>query len=153
MVVIKPRALATLAGATSLSFLLTASPAVADLPQEVVLEARITNSGEIVARGAAVDIPLEIRCNTSEYLYISVSATEMSGRNLASGSSGVRSLKVACDGGPASLKVRVKSQDEPFHTGTADVSLYMLGCAPGTDDPDNWICGDKTNDLKVLFER
>jgi hypothetical protein len=133
-----------LAGGAALALLAPAAPALAfdsgDLHLDINVESPIT----LVARGAAIDVPIEIEC-TSDYASVQVSVTERVGNRIVSG---VNYLTVACTGGTQEMVVRVEATNagRPFGRGTAVVTAYIFGCT-------STVCGQESDSDTVRITK
>jgi len=54
-------------------------PAVAFFSGGLFLDVHVESPATLVARGAAVDVPLEVTCNASPNAFVSVTVTQRSG--------------------------------------------------------------------------
>src|SRR6266487_3157123 len=76
-----------------LALFATSGPAVAFFSGGLFLDVQVQSPATLVANGAAVDVPLKITCNATEFASVSVTVTQHSGSGVAQGSGGTG---VAC---------------------------------------------------------
>src|SRR6266487_6115797 len=88
-----------------LALFATGGPAVAFFSGGLFLDVQVESPATLVARGAAVDVPLEVTCNarpgTSS---VQVTVTQKSGSGVAQGST-----SVGCTGSGQQIRVRVRA--------------------------------------------
>lgn len=115
--------------------LLPSSAAVAFISPPLVLLAQPQSPAILVARGAAVDVPVEYTC-TGTGMYINLTLTEKVGKKIASGSSW---MNVSCDGATHRTLIRVAASGTAFAAGSAAAQADVSGCYVRND---RWICGN-----------
>jgi len=123
----------------------TSGPAVAFFSGGLFLEVEIEDSATLVARGAAVDVPVEVTCNATGTVFLRVTVTQRSGGGVASGTG---FAEVACSGAGQTVIVRVSASPSgrAFKQGTAVVTAEIFGCRPT-------ICGQETDTETVTLRR
>jgi hypothetical protein len=123
-----------------------ASPAVAYYSGGLFLDIVAESPGTLLAKGAAVDVPLEYTCNAqSPYISVSVSQRVADG-DLATGAA---TVQVACTGAHQRTTITVPaSGTKAFVKGNAFVSATISGCLPGFIN-----CGSEHDDATVKFRR
>jgi hypothetical protein len=123
-----------------------AGPAVAYYSGGLFLDIVAQSPATLLAKGAAVDIPLEYTCNAqSPYITVSVSQRVADG-DLATGSANVQ---VACTGAHQRTIVTVPaSGTKAFIRGNAFVASGISGCLPNFTN-----CGAEYNNATVSFRR
>ena len=125
---------AILAGA-SFALFAPSGPAVAFSSGGLFLDVQV-QSATLVSRGAAVDVTLEVTCNSPFGADVFVSVTQKSGSGVAQG---FGSTQVGCTGSGEQIVVRVRaSSGKTFKQGTAVVSAEVFGC-------NNVTCGSETD--------
>jgi hypothetical protein len=125
---------AILAGSV-LALFATTGPAVAFFSGGLFLDVQV-ESATLVSRGAAVDVTLEVTCNSPFGADVFVTVTQRSGSGVAQG---FGSESVGCTGSGQQVVVRVfASEGKAFKQGTAVVSAELFGCRPT-------ICGSETD--------
>ena len=136
---------AALLAALALALLAPAGPAVAFSSGGLFLDVQVEEPARLVARGAAVDVPLELTCNASGPVQVFVTVTQRVGRGIAAGS-GFASF--GCTGGGQDVTVRVTASPtgKTFSRGQAVVEAEVFGCRPG-------ICGSETDSEVVELVR
>jgi hypothetical protein len=127
-----------------LALFAAAGPAVAFFSGGLFLDVRVESPATLVARGAAVDVPLEVTCNAGQ-AYVSVTVTQRSGSGVAQGSG---STTVGCTGSRQQILVRVLASGfgKTFKQGTAVASAEISGCTPS-------ICGSETDSQTIAIQR
>jgi hypothetical protein len=129
---------ALLAGG-AVALLSPSSPAVAYSSPPLFLDVSIQSPAHLVARGAAVTIPITTTCSGSQ-AYLSVQITERVGKKVASGST---FLTVGCTGSRQQLAVTVPaSSSTVFSKGTAYVTASLTGCTYS-------FCGEENNSATI----
>jgi hypothetical protein len=119
-----------------------ASPAVAFLSGPLFLDVQV-ESGTLVARGAAVDVVLEVTC-TSPQAFVDVSLTQRAGSGIASGSG---FTTVGCTGAGQRIVVTVTAfGDKAFRKQAAVATASISGCAES-------VCGSETDTATIDLRR
>ncbi len=113
-----------LAGSAAIAALLPTSPAVAFFSGGLSLDISLGSPGTLVAKGAAVTIPVTYSCNGPS-AGISVQATEKTGHTTASGSG---FEQVGCTGSRVTTLVTLQTNGTAFAKGTAAVWATINGC-------------------------
>jgi hypothetical protein len=127
-------AVAILAGA-SFALFAPAGPAVAFSSGGLFLDVQV-QSATLVSRGAAVDVTLEVTCNSPFGADVFVTVTQKSGSGVAQG---FGSESVGCTGSGEQVVIRVQAfGGKAFKQGTAVVSAEIFGC-------NNVTCGSETD--------
>jgi hypothetical protein len=133
----KKLAAITMALATGglLAALSPANPAVAFFSPPLFLEVEIESPAQLVSRGAAVDVTLEVTCTSADAV-VFVSVSQRVGNRVASGSG---SEDIGCTRSGERLLVRVlaSAQGRAFERGDAVVNAQVFGCVPefcGSED-------------------
>ncbi len=116
-----------LSGAAVAALFGTASPALAFLSGGLHLDATAQSPARLVARGAAIDVPVDVECNATQPASLSVSVTERVGKQIATG--GGFAQEVACTGGHQDILIRVTAgPGKAFAKGTAVATAQIYGC-------------------------
>jgi hypothetical protein len=131
--------------AGSLTLLAPAGPAVAFFSGGLFLEIQVEEPARLVARGAAVDVPLEVTCNATEPVLVSVTVTQRVGRGVAVGS-GFASFGCTGSGQDVTVRVTASPAGSAFTRGRAVVDAEVFGCRPN-------ICGSETDSEVVPLRR
>jgi hypothetical protein len=123
----------------------TSGPAVAFFSGGLFLDVQVESPATLVARGAAVDVPLEVTCNATGTVTLYVTVTQRSGSGVASGSG---FTEVACSGSGERVVVRVSASPSgrAFKQGTAVVTAEIFGCR-------QYLCGSETDTETVTLQR
>jgi len=133
------------AGATALlagggfALLSPSSPAVAYSSPPLFLDISIQSPAHLVARGAAVTVPITTSCNSGQ-AYVRVEVTERVGKKVASG---YQYVTVGCTGSRQQSTVTVPSNTSTvFSKGTAYVTATIDGCS-------SYFCGEENNSATI----
>lgn len=105
--------------------------AVADSsPPDPYFNYSVQSTATLVARGAAIRVPVEVTCFPETYTnQIEISVTQrVNGGRLAQGWGYVSVSQ--CDGFPHTVEVPVTSYSNAFKNGTALVDAYVFACTP-----------------------
>jgi hypothetical protein len=117
-------------GGVVLALVASSGPAVAFFSGGLFLDVRVESPASLVARGAAVDVPLKVTCNATGTAFVNVTVTEKAGSGVAQGSG---STSVGCTGSGEQITVRVQaSGGKTFKQGTAVASADIFGCNAST---------------------
>jgi hypothetical protein len=126
---------AILAGA-SFALFAPSGPAVAFSSGGLFLDVQVESPARLVARGAAVDVPVEVTCNATGTVDVFVVVTQKAGSGVAEG---FGFASVGCTGSGEQIIVRVRATGgKTFKQGTAVVSAEIFGC-------NNVTCGSETD--------
>jgi hypothetical protein len=131
------RPLAAIAAGAGLAFAVPALPAVGQFSPPATVSVEVQDEATLVARGAAVLVPVEITCPVgSNFRSVSVQVTQRAGSGIASGSSGTGDF--TCTGSTQVVEVLVPAQGQAFKKGeaVAQASLFLcseFGCQTVTD--------------------
>jgi hypothetical protein len=126
-----------------LALFATTGPAVAFFSGGLFLDVQV-ESATLVSRGAAVDVTLEVTCNTPFGADVFVTVTQRSGSGVAQG---FGSETVGCTGSGEQVVVRAQEfGGKPFKQGTAVVSAEIFGC-------NNVTCGSETDSEVIEIRR
>jgi hypothetical protein len=133
---------AILAGA-SFALFAPAGPAVAFSSGGLFLDVQV-QSATLVSRGAAVDVTLEVTCNSPFGADVFVTVTQKSGSGVAQG---FGSESVGCTGSGEQVVIRVQAfGGKAFKQGTAVVSAEIFGC-------NNVTCGSETDSEVIQLQK
>ena len=121
------RLFAAIAVGGGLAFAIPALPAVGQVSPPSVLSVEVGDEATLVARGAAVLVPVEIRCPAGSTGFLSVRVTQRAGSRIASGSGGTTDF--VCTGATQTVDVLVHAQGQAFKKGpaVAEASLSVCG--------------------------
>ena len=135
-----------LSGAAVVALLGGAGPAVAYDSGGLHLDATAQSPARLVARGAAIDVPVDVECNaTTQFASLSVSVTERVGKQIATGSG---SSQVACPGGHQDILIRVTAgPGKAFAKGTAVATAQIFGCSNDT------ACGSESRTDTIVIRK
>jgi hypothetical protein len=132
-----------LAGGAAVAVLGSSTPAVAYFSGGLHVDVTPLSPATLVARGAAVDVPVDVDCNAS-FADLHLVVTERVGGQTATGQTDV---SVACNGGHQRLLVRVPaSSSKPFSKGQAVVSAEIYGCNTS-------MCGQEQNSVTIQITK
>jgi hypothetical protein len=135
-----------LLAAGSFALLAPAGPAVAFSSGGVFLDVQVEEPAHLVARGAGVDVPLEITCGgVRGTVFVFVTVTQRVSKGVAFGDG---SGEFACTGGGQDVTVRVTADPsgKAFIRANAVIEAEIFGC--GTR-----ICGSETDSETVRLRR
>ena len=117
-------------------------PAVGqDSPPHPVVD---VGTGRLVAKGAAVDVPLEITCNASR-VEVFVTVTQRVSKGVAAGS-GFASFGCTGSGQDVTVRVRASAAGKAFIRGNAVIEAEAFGC-------NRRLCGSETDSETVQLRR
>jgi hypothetical protein len=134
---------AILAGA-SFALFAPSGPAVAFSSGGLFLEVQVESPARMVSRGAAVDVTLEVTCNSPFGADVFVTVTQRSGSGVAQG---FGFETVGCTGSGEQVVIRVQaSGGKAFKQGTAVASAEIFGC-------NNVTCGSETDSEVIEIRR
>jgi hypothetical protein len=129
--------LGAIAVGAGLVAIVPAMPAVGQFSPPTVISVEVQDEATLVARGAAVLVPVEVICPAgSTFRSLSVQVTQRAGSRIASGFGGTSDF--ACTGTTQVVEVLVPAQDQAFKRGqaVAEASLFVcneFGCQSVTD--------------------
>jgi hypothetical protein len=127
-----------------LALFATSGPAVAFFSGGLFLDVQVDSPARLVARGAAVDVPLEVTCNAIGTAFVQVSVTQKAGSGVAEG---FGSTSVGCTGSGQQVIVRVQaSGGKTFKQGTAVATAFVDGC-------NNVTCGSERDSEVIQIQR
>ena len=136
-------AVAVLLAAGSFALFAPSGPAVAFSSGGLFLDVQV-ESATLVARGAAVDVTLEVTCSGTSTAEVFVSVTQRAGSGVARGSG---FENVGCTGSGEQVVIRAQSFGaKAFKQGTAVVSAEIFSC-------NNVLCGSETDSETVELRR
>ena len=119
-----------------LALFATSGPAVAFFSGGLFLDVQVQSPARLVARGAAVDVPLEVTCNAPGSVDVFVTVTQKAGSGVAEG---FGFTSVGCTGSGQQITVRVQaSGGKTFKQGPAVATAEVFGCNRVT-------CGSETD--------
>jgi uncharacterized protein (DUF58 family) len=140
-------ALVALAAGSLLALITSSGPAVAFFSGGLFLDVQVESPASLVARGAAVDVPLEVTCNARPgTAFVQVTVTQRSGSGVARGTA---SENVGCTGSGQQITVRVQATGaKTFKQGTAVVTAEVFGCNANFST-----CGNETDSETIDITR
>jgi hypothetical protein len=139
-------AAATVTAGVACAMVIPASPAVAFFSGGLFLDIVVESPATLLARGAAVDIPVEYTCNG-----VSTGVTVQVSQRVGNGgvATGFGSVEVACTGAHQRTTISVPaSGTKAFTKGNAFVTGTISGCRS-----DFRVCGAETDTATVKFRR
>jgi hypothetical protein len=130
-----------------LALFATVGPAVAFFSGGLFLDVQVESPATLVARGAAVDVPLEVTCNARPGTsFVQVTVTQKSGSGVAQGTG---STSVGCTGSGQQIIVRVAaSGGKTFKQGTAVADAEIFGCNQNFS-----VCGNETDSEVITIQK
>jgi hypothetical protein len=127
-----------------LALFATTGPAVAFFSGGLFLDVQVESPAHLVARGAAVDVPLEVTCNATGSVDVFVSVSQKAGSGVAQG---FGSTRVGCTGSGEQITVRVTaSGGKIFKQGSAVANAEIFGC-------NNVTCGSETDSEVIQVQK
>lgn len=134
---------AALATGGGFAVLSPASSAVAYSSPPLFLDVSVQSPANLVARGAAVSVPVIVTCNSTG-AYVSVRVTEKVGKKIATGAI---DTSVGCTGGHQTFLLTVPAGSGPaFAKGSAYVAAEVSGCTA------NFVCGNEDASATVKIK-
>jgi hypothetical protein len=134
---------AALAGAVAVA-LATASPALAFLSGGLHLEAAAQSPATLLARGAALDVPVSVDCNATQPVFVNVSVTQRVGSQIATGSG---FAQVGCTGGQQDIIIHVTANaGKAFAKRDAVATADISGCNETT-------CGSESTTTTIQVNK
>jgi hypothetical protein len=119
-----------------LALFATSGPAVAFFSGGLFLDVQVESPARLLARGAAVDVPLEVTCNATGPVDVFVSVSQKAGSGVAQG---FGFTSVGCTGSGQQVTVRAQASGaKTFKQGPAVASAEVFGC-------NNVTCGSETD--------
>ncbi len=113
-------------GVAVLMLAASAGPAAAQTPTVVSVE--VGDEATLVARGAAVQVPIEVTCPAGTTAFVSVRVTQRAGSRIASG---FGNTSFVCTGGSQIVDVTVNAQGsgQAFKKGSAVAEASLFVCS------------------------
>jgi hypothetical protein len=137
-------AVVAIAAGAVLALFVVGGPAVAFFSGGLFLDVQVQSPASLVARGAAVDVALEVTCNATPSADVFVTVTQKSGSGVAQG---FGSTSVGCTGSGQRIIVRVRASGaKAFKTGTAVADAEIFGCRPN-------VCGSETDSEVITIQK
>ena len=120
--------LAAIAVGAGLAFGIPALPAVGQVSPPSVISVEVGDQATLVARGAAVLVPVEVRCPAdSPFHSLSVQVTQRAGSKIAYGFGSTSDF--ACTGATQVVNVLVTAQSMAFKKGPAAAQASLFACS------------------------
>jgi hypothetical protein len=140
-------ALVALAAGSLLALFVSSGSAVAFFSGGLFLDVQVESPATLVARGAAVNVPLEVTCNAAPgTASVRVTVTQRSGSGIADGTA---FENVACGGSGQHIVVRVQATGaKAFRQGTAVASAELSGCTANFST-----CGSESDSESITVEK
>jgi hypothetical protein len=127
-----------------LALFATSGPAVAFFSGGLFLDVQVESPARLVARGAAVDVPLEVTCNATGTAFVFVAVTQKAGSGVAEG---IGSASIGCTGSGQQITVRAQADGgKTFKQGTAVATAFVDGC-------NNVTCGSESDSEVIDIKR
>lgn len=135
----------TIAGATAAAVLIPSSPAVAFSSGGLVLDVAVQSPATLVAKGAAISVPVEYTCSGTDDATLSLNVTEkVSGGAIASGGASLNTLVCSGEIETTTLDVTA-SGSRAFAKGPAFTSGSIFGCAN--------FCGQQADSVTITIKK
>jgi hypothetical protein len=130
----------TLAAGAALALLSPAAPALAYDFDGMYLHLAVQSPATLVARGVAIDLFIDVTCNSRYPAYLETVVNERVGSKIVSGNGYTR---FECTGSLQRVAVRVvSSTSSPYARGIAIATSNLYGCMEST-------CGQETDDATI----
>jgi hypothetical protein len=127
-----------------LALFTTSGPAVAFFSGGLFLDVQVESPARLLARGAAVEVPLEVTCNAIGTVDVQVTVTQRSG---SGATQGFGFEQVGCTGAGEQVTVTVQVFGaKAFKKGTASAVAEVFGC-------NNVTCGSETDSEVIEIQR
>lgn len=98
-------------------------PAVGQISPPSTVAVEVTDQATLVARGAAVLVPVEVVCPAGSFAYLSTTVNQRAGSRIATGAASTSDF--ACTGATQIVNVLVYAQGQAFKQGTAVADAYL----------------------------
>ncbi len=121
------RLLAAIGVGGGLAFAIPALPAVGQISRPAVVSVGVGDQATLVARGAAVLVPVEIQCPAGATGFLSVRVTQRAGSRIASGMGSTSDF--VCTGATQTVNVLVPAQGQAFKKGPAVAEASLFVCS------------------------
>ena len=121
------RLLAAIGIGGGLAFAGPVLPAVGQVSPPAVFSVEVGDEATLVARGAAVLVPVEIRCPAGATGSLSVEVTQRAGSRIASGFGSTSDF--VCTGATQTVEVLVTAQGQAFKKGPAVAEASLFVCS------------------------
>jgi hypothetical protein len=127
-----------------LTLFATSGPAIGFFSAGLFLDVQVESPARLLARGAAIEVPLEVTCSGTGSVDLFVSVSQRSGSGVAEGF-GFES--VPCSGSGEQVTVTVQaSGGKAFKKGSAVVTAEVFGCNEA-------VCGSETDTEVIQIQR
>lgn len=113
-------------------------PAVAFFSPPLLLDIHVQSPATIVAKGAGVDVTLQVECAGTRRAFVDVSLAERFSKDIARG---FASTEVTCTDSPQDIVLLLVADNVPFKPGSAIAQADIFGCTRRfcADQPDTEI--------------
>lgn len=125
-----------IAGGAALAAVGSAAPALGFFSPPLTLQLHIASPAALVAKGAGVDVPVQVQCAGAKTASLNISLTERAGSLIASGNA---STQIACTDQTVTVLVTA-APGKAFKKGTAIANGDLSACTPR-----NRVCGSQTD--------
>jgi len=131
-----------LAGGVLAASVVGAAPAVSFLSSPNTWDVQLPGTGTLLARGAAVRVPVDVSCPAGFRATLSVALTQRSGPSVVTGSD---SVELTCRGVPQTVQVTVPAQpgQRTWKRGPALATATLGAC-------DFYFCGTLARDSEEI---
>jgi len=134
----------TVTGATAAAMLIPASPAVAFSSGGLALDVLVQSPANLIAKGAAVGVPILYTCSGASFASLQVNVTERVSGNAVANGFGQLSNPI-CTGEIESVTMDITASGaRAFAKGAAFVSASLFGCAS--------FCGQQNNSNTITIK-
>jgi hypothetical protein len=101
-------------------------PAVGQISPPSVMSVEVGDEATLEARGAAVVVPVEVRCPAGSTGFLNVQVTQRAGSRIASGTGSTSDF--VCTGATQTVNVLVPAQGQAFKKGPAVAAASLFIC-------------------------
>lgn len=134
----------TVAGATAAAIVIPASPAVAFSSGGLILSVAIQSPALLIAKGAAIGLPVDYVCVNAADAEITVNVTEAVANGALASASGAQQSLV-CDGELQTATIDMPATGMAFIKGPGFAEAEIFGCFQ--------ICGNDQNSRTVAIQK
>jgi hypothetical protein len=129
-------------GGAVIAAVVPASPAVGFFSPPLLLEIHVNSPATLVAKGAGVNVTVQIECSGARTAEVDVRVTERSGSQVASG---FGSVQVGCTNANQTVLVPVTaSSGKVFKKGSAIAQGFIFACTPNFS-----VCGSEQDQQTI----
>jgi len=136
----------TVIGATAAAMLVPASPAVAFSSGGLVLDVVVQSPAQLIAKGAAVAVPVDYTCFDAFNATVEVSVTQHVGTGIASGGGSLNNTTCNGEIQAATIDIPASPGGKAFTKGVAFAAANFFGCSSS-------LCGQESDNRTISINR